>query len=411
MFWKTLILIIFFLLQTNIVFGYQIKKILSLPVEVVDITWNVDQSKMWICTWKGLSDLYGGQIWKSLDYGVTWAIVYDTLEDINYSIGGTSYTYEHGRVEGFLTLEYAGVDSGNDVLLMGNYYNDTPHRSHILRSIDDGTTWTPVTHSGTVDVPEICSLGGGKVWACETADAECVACSGGGGGDKSGTIFYSADYGENWVEYSEYTDTSRGPAMLYFSYDGDNVLLRAGKARVYGNQARIFKSTNDGVNWQIEIDPDPEDRVPADSDDYTGYQLDDTTLIGQMAYCGDGVVLATGTNYSNDKIIWKSINAGTSWSKTILATAAAGGEYNIVGIGYMGSGMVYVGAKDQIFKSVNKGSGWQAYDGLPQDETAWQMKYSTKVQKLFICGESGLYTLTPNAIEITGGVTFNGINF
>lgn len=190
-----------------------------------------------------------------------------------------------------------------------------------------------------------------------------------------------------WVNYQIGIDTVGIDYNIYsFAANGNNLYAGTG----FG----IYKSTNDGVNWnkiynyQASIIAVNDNYIFRDSwsgifkssndgitwvnDPNIGGQTESITTIGPNVY-----VCAYG--------LFKSTNYGTTWDTSIMSY-----EYYPKRMLLLGSN-IFIGESYRLLKSTNNGLNWNTI----LNHGVWSMAYIPG-QKIFVGSDSGVYVSTNN---------------
>jgi len=193
---------------------------------------------------------YYGTIYKSIDYGINWTQVYDEA--------GVYFIFD---------IAFLGNVAGEDIILAAGTGNDD--QGVIIRTDDSGDTWSLKDFWPDSDIYSLCDLGSGTVIASiEIWESLPIVHK----------ILRSTDYGVNWSE-SE-IDFS----MFRMLHMGDNIII--------GDNENIAKSTNDGYAWT------------------ESYVLNEP-FIGSLVKINDTTVYCTSSYYVGD--VFKTEDTGVTW--------------------------------------------------------------------------------------------------
>lgn len=232
-----------------------------------------------------------GKIMRTNDYGLTWNVVYSTGAG-----GGSNEIYYLGR----------------GICLAGTWTNT-------LRSTDYGLTWAPIAPNVPYsDAAVYVYLGNGRVIAS---------------GINWGYTYLSTDYGLNWAfltpERQPFGGSgSTGPRT--FCNLGNGIVLAG------ANDAKIWKSVNNGVDWTAKATLDA-GTVPA---------------VFKLIYLGNGIVIAGTQNFGR---IFRSTDYGENWTNL----GQQYGENTISALCYVGNGVVLAGGSNsKLLKSTDYGATW-----------------------------------------------------
>lgn len=253
------------------------------------------------------------KIYKSEDYGHTWNSVYQSDSIANY----------------FNAVSYLG----NGVVLVGSELGD------ILRSTDNGITWSIVTNAGT-SVRFILYIGQDTVFYSK---------SGGAGAGQAG-VYKSVDAGATWNPITIPTVTGVVDYALRLSYANNRVFIGVGSATA-GSQA-VWYSDGDystiGATWT---------KADVDIANHSQFQA-----VYSVATLENDVVLASsygGLSYGGN--IFKSTDGGVTFPNTILVDSTINVIFQVTYIG--GDGICLCGGGSgagdgNIYRSTNYGNTW-----------------------------------------------------
>lgn len=149
-----------------------------------------------------MGDLTTNEIYRSINFGATWAVASDTGQD------PTDFAY-----------------AGKGVVLCAN-------GTRILRSADAGATWSVATDTTDIAMQFVLYLGRGRVVA---------------GGTKVGAQVYlirSVDHGATWVQISALSETADGWGIRGGTALGDGAGLV-----LDGDAASIWRTADYGETW------------------------------------------------------------------------------------------------------------------------------------------------------------------
>ncbi len=234
------------------------------------------ESTGYICTYSGeiFKTVDGGENWEPLSRGyhetlysvaftddkTGWAISQNMLlhttdggvhwnNTNNISIFGGRKLFFTDKNHGWLLDDYGNklyktVNGGDEWTLLGSidgtgsklYFSDTLHgwfinaQGELSGTSDAGLTWTKTVLPSNLEVKDVVGENE-KVWIiCENQD------------ELRAELYYSDDYGVTWLE--QYHDFDMKNAVrLRRSVDGKMFLL--------GEGSKIFKSENDGRDWNL----------------------------------------------------------------------------------------------------------------------------------------------------------------
>ena len=281
---------------------------------------------------------YGGTIYASEDYGVTWSSVISVPD--TFRIHALAYL-DNGVVIATLTdsddlilrstdygQNWAGLYLGTALpirhstacvslgsgigligvdLYKGDYVAIHTPLPRILKTTDYGVTWVDQGVVGDIWydinwIRKLCYLGGGIVLAGTVAMP----------GHKGGWILRSTDFGSTWARVF---NTSSGTHIHISNLGGGEALC--GTYYVYDRVPVIYKTTDWGANWslflEIPVGGTPGDLLPGDN------------IMDSMAYLGGTSLLVTRCcmwGYDDEGVesqdfistIWRSTDNGQSWT-------------------------------------------------------------------------------------------------
>ena len=332
--------------------------------------------------------IFGG-LYKSVDKGNTWtytALQAATLFDMAVNNkgylfagdqSGVARTTDEGMSWSFSTNIHEIVFSVAVNRANQNVYAGTKG-GYIYRSTDEGISWT-VVHGATLFDTDVLGM-------CGTASGAMLAGTYGNG------MYRSNDNGATWVRVGQATLPS---GIVSLAYDPVNTMAYAGAGK-------IFRSSDDGVNW-------------------TGYDLPDQMTIYSIALNSLGRVVA-GT----DEGVYQSLDFGATWQAfngtlpagnvravclidslpAILAGVENDGLYRspitvptwsqrglkspaVFFLGPDHEGRIFAGTNDSVFVTTDKGSTWTTSNtGIPTQFTNAIVSYETL---LFAGTRRGVY--------------------
>jgi hypothetical protein len=277
-----------------------------------------------------------GGVWKTTDAGVNWNFLSQQWPDLHTSCVTIDPTNH-------LTI-YVGT---------GDYFGDQRHVTSnpygIQKSTDGGATWTTIGAPWLTDGKIVI-----KIWVNPANGLNLVVTT-------TSDIYRSLDGGTTWIRA---TNSNYNLATLDYSIARPlaptHYLYAAGVDGATPSNGVILRSTNDGATWGVLPVPMPSNGkfyvAPSKLFPDTLYALDD-----------------------NNHRVWKSVNAGGSWTNTtndfLNGGVFVGGDYNWSQIGYdsciatsskAGNDVVYVGLID-VEKSTNGGNSWNSIGGATWD--------------------------------------------
>ena len=216
--------------------------------------------------------------------------------------------------------------------------NVTPY-GYVNKSIDSGTSWTSQSLvSIAYRAYDITYKTNDTLFVCYRGTSP-IGCSAG----------KTINQGTNWTDLPNAAGTT--PNSIF--YDIDNSTLYMGEQN---STSHIFKSINDGASW---ITDHTFSTTNANANQFVKYgsYIYCSTNVGKIfrtvsgsgtwtqlaslpnvsntytIYVDGDVILAGGENTSNYSTIWKSVNAGASWTEVHIGSAAGNKVNEIIKVG------------------------------------------------------------------------------
>ncbi len=273
----------------------------------------------------GLAVGDGGTIRRSADNGATWTTVHlggAGMTSVAFAPGGTAIATDWNGVfwrstDGGLT--WNSIASGGAIYLQRVRFTPSgvglavnASGAALLRSVDDGLTWTPMSIDG--GLLDIASLDGGVVLA-------------GGGG---ATMLRSADDGQTWTSL---VTGDRHTLLAVARVDSSTAVA-------VGLGGTIRRTADAGATWS---------NVPSH------------VAIGLY-----GVAFAGGSSSQNglavgeNGTILRSADGGNSWS-TVATLPAMGGLRSVA---YASANVAVIGADNGLLRTTDGGASWTAVAGF-----------------------------------------------
>jgi photosystem II stability/assembly factor-like uncharacterized protein len=273
----------------------------------------------------------------SSDHAPSWQVQYTGVES---NLRGVSVTSESGVTDSGVTDN----DKHNYIVWV------TGSKRTILRSTEEGKTWTQLTIPGGADL----DFRGIKAFGADTAY---VMSS--GDGDKS-RIYKTADGGKTWT--LQYSDKRPGFFLDSLACDSKTHCLALSDP-VDGKF--LVLSTADGEHW-TEL---PRDKMPAALPKEGGFAASNTSI----AICGLGDDIYFGSGGAQTARVFHSADAGRSWSAVDTPVASGNAASGIFSIACHGSVVVAVGgdykepsaASHVAAYSTDSGVTWHLAEGQP----------------------------------------------
>ncbi|MHC4617382.1 MAG: WD40/YVTN/BNR-like repeat-containing protein [Planctomycetota bacterium] len=163
-----------------------------------------------------------GALYKSLDYGATWALTTTPNTSFNGTNGGT--------------LQFPWHDNANELMLYSTY-SDVSVISVLYRTESDGSTLT--------DVSPISDAAPRKMWALSVCpiDRQHIATAA-SVGLSQGAVFVSNDAGDSWTQSTPtVAGASRFESVAIAGNDRDVIYI-------WGNNLQISYSQDFGATWE-----------------------------------------------------------------------------------------------------------------------------------------------------------------
>lgn len=306
-----------------------------------------------------------GRIYKSTDYGANWSVA-NTFSNINHVSDIKRY--------------------GNTNIVLASTGGHA-HDGNVYRSTNAGDTWTLVNDwdGGIYE-------GHDNVYSLEQFGY--VFWHGGGYNEGDGSIWRSADTGQNWVDLrganpsghlqtvyyawdnssvfdnnntssSDYKSITDSWWVLHIKYVGNNVVLanrrpvRTGSTSSSSSSTvpELIRSTDHGINWT---------RVTTQSTNF----LNNGQLITEGLGNGRvvGVTHAEGSTNSDNANVYISTDYGENWNSTPKFTVnrnrVAGlthlGNGHVVFLAFHWTGSAWLSNGAEVYESLDYGETWNS---------------------------------------------------
>ena len=323
-----------------------------------------------------------GGVWKSTDYGHTWAPIFDeqptgsvgciavatSNPDIIYvgsgeglhrpdlSVGDGIYkstdagkSWTHLGLRDGQQIPQIAVDPRDPdrllVAVAGHPYGPNKERG-IFRSTDGGQTFEKVLYkdenTGGADVqidplnPEVAYA---SLWEAREGPWENGAWNGTGGG-----IFKSADGGKTWRPLSKGLPEGIAQANLAIAPGSTNRLFASVAT---ANGVNLYRSDDSGESWTTATtDPRPATRIGGGDLPVPKIDPKDANVI-----------------YMASIVTWKSSDGGKTW--TALRGAPGGDDYQNVWINPSNPDIILLGSDQGAIITVNGGQSWSSWYNQP----------------------------------------------
>lgn len=239
-----------------------------------------------------------GFLYKSTDAGATWT-------GLPINVTGPAITF----------VWYSLDKAGSTLILSGDY-------GIVAKSTDGGITWTSnQTQYSTALLFDIQTLpGSNKVWAVGRPLASTTR-----------QIFYSSDYGSNWVTYDI------GITGDFFSVS----MINQQTGYISGQNSKVYKTTNGGVNWLPKTQPS--------GTNYSLYTID--FIDENTGWTFVNLASVPGGN------VFKTTNGGENW----IQYSTGGSSENIYSADMVDANTgycVYNPSNRPVYKTTNGGVNW-----------------------------------------------------
>lgn len=319
-----------------------------------------------------------GGIWKTDDYGRTWAPIFDSeptgsigslfvapsdpniiyagsgegLHRPDLSVGDGIYkstdagkTWTHLGLRDGQQIPELAVDPHDPnrvfAAVAGHPYGPNEERG-IFRSTDGGQTWTKVLYrdeyTGGDDVlidPNNPQVVYATMWQAEEGPWENGSWEGPNGG-----IFKSTDGGSNWKKLTNGLPAGANQAHVAISRSNSQMLFAS---VAEGRGVKLYKSEDGGESWSIATDdPRPAQRIG-------GGDLPEPAIDPK----NPDVI------YMTSIVTWKSVDGGKTW--TGLRGAPGGDDYQNVWINPENPQIILLASDQGAIITVNGGASWSSW--------------------------------------------------
>jgi len=337
-----------------------------------------------------------GGVWETTDGGSTWTPLTDN--QVTLSIGSIAIDPTNTQII------YVGTGEQD---YLNSYYG-----AGILRSKDGGATWMQL---GQADFVGPFSAGAGGAYigslAVDTKTGYLFAGVLSTGPLGSG-IYQSTDGGSTWTVS---LSGAAGNAVLYDTNSGYLYAALGPCGSVCGGsgtlQAGVFVSKDDGTTWTSLNNP----TLSTTDVGRIGLALFPSTATSQ-AILYAGIAYATGASAGSLQGVWKSTDAGTTWT---LLTASTLTDYctpqcwfdNVIAVSPTNSNIVFAAGKVPVYQSLDGGSTWTdvstTANGVSVHSDTHALTFSADGSLLYIGDDGGTWVgSTPG----TTGVNWTSLN-
>ena len=318
-----------------------------------------------------------GGVWKTTDGGVNWI----PLTDNQVSLATGSIALDAQNPD----TVYVGTGEGN-------FNGDGYYGVGILKSTDGGQTWNNIVgpflrdYIGTIAVSPTNS----QVLVCGS-DGPIVS-----GTRQAGGIWRSADGGNTWTAVLTGNAVS-GTAVVFDPTDGSSVYAALGYYRG-GVRNGVYHSSDAGLTWQ-PLNGTGAASLPTSTAGRIELAIapsSPATIYAQIA----GTIVS-GTNSAPLLGIYKTTDAGTTWTKLNTTTLAGtwGAQmwyYNTLRVSPTDPNVVW-SAGIAVLRSLNGGTSWSALsltgpDGNDMHVDFHGLAFTPDGSKLYIGNDGGMYS-------------------
>ena len=336
-----------------------------------------------------------GGVWETTDGGTTWTPLTDNQPTL--SIGSIAIDPTNTQ-----TI-YVGTGEQD---YLNSYYG-----AGILKSTDGGSTWTQLGQSAFVG-PFSAGAGGAYIGSLAIDAAGHVFAGVLSTGTLGSGIYESTDGGKTWTVS---LSGAAGNEVLYDSNSGFLYAALGPCGSVCGSsgtlQAGIFVSADDGTTWTSLNNA----TLPTTNVGRIGLALFPSTATTK-AILYAGIAYATGASAGSLQGVWKSTDAGTTWT---LLTAPTLSDYctpqcwfdNVLAVSPTNSNVVFAAGKVPVFQSLDAGSTWTDVSSTPNGVSVHSdthaLTFSADGSVLYIGDDGGTWVgSTPG----TTGINWTALN-
>ncbi len=298
--------------------------------------------------WNNSDYVYGSGIYKSTDFGETWALLPST-------IGINIWNFSNVRALAFdpsgnlyaVTYAYKRKDGA------GNYYTN----GGLYKSTDGGTSWSAISPLST----STNYFNGDDVIPFTSST---IIFSTGLNGSTNGGIYRTTDGGSTWNKITANLPTANyrriafakdpnNPNTAYAQIESSNY-----SSPDYG-LAGIFKTTDAGATWNALTKPGNISSTGATS-------TTTASFLGTQGWY-DNVIAVDPFNsnniYAGGVEMMKSTDGGASWFQltywnSYYGTPEVHGDHHAIVFDPVSNNVVYLGDDGGIQKTTNGGSNW-----------------------------------------------------
>jgi photosystem II stability/assembly factor-like uncharacterized protein len=352
------------------------------------------QDLRWMKMWDANNWYLGGQggmFMKTTDAGQTWTMNNRAVGPIDLS------RYSH-KLEA--TMRF---DQNNGIICARN-------GAGILRTTDAGETF---------DTLRILSSGQGNIRGIYFVNSNLGFIS----GSDIYKLYKTTDGGLTWTQVPNLPDLGSGNAYYdVFATDELNIIT-CGTISGAGEQAKVYKTTDGGANWNTILLPTNQTIHDLEFVDANngylcgGLGFFKSTTDGGTTWSGGVSTPLGATNYkikaANNEIyvagnttnLFKSTDNGSSWITLNMNPSGSNSSLNYC-MDVVGSNIVVAGIRGNIYKSTNSGTDWNLLTQRVTESNFLRSFYVENTSGKIIV--AGYQTFTPGGIIISndGGNTW-----
>lgn len=276
------------------------------------------------------------------------------------------------------TLQHVSDYMSDGTALFANFYifpDDNPEPYKVVKSTNNGATWSEVAFPGTQDNLELIGVNGNTLFANSTT-----------GGDK----YYTSDNsGVSWTEITSNMPSDFMPVQV--RGDGTTAYLVGFETTSGSNYLRVYTSTDNGATaWMLQMNG----ITLANLD---GMDTDDDIHIVTPA-TGVAFLQIRYQGWDNRLLRWST----DTWEE---ATATGVNNLDLESIAY-NNGVLYVSTWNSgVYRSEDAGDSFTAMAGLPAGLSAEVIAF--KGNQVIITTSRGIWTYTESSTNI-GSEVKNG---
>jgi photosystem II stability/assembly factor-like uncharacterized protein len=270
-----------------------------------------------------------GGVWKSTNTGASWTALTDKLDSL--SIGSLAWESSDNTNSTFLI----GTGEGPN----GFYYS-----AGIFRTNDAGATFSKLAGSSIFERAAIPAVlvdpaNASNIVACVTAGQN---DPGGGIPAPTSGLYRSTDAGATFIQ------VKNGFCESLRATPGNFAVQYASLTRIGGNADGLYKSTDGGATFPAKL------TMPADPTDFKRLNVG----IGAGSAANQDIIYAGGKNAADVTVLYKSTNAGASFTTLTLDYCAGQCFYdNYIEVSPVNPNIVYFGGVG-LFRTLDGGTSF-----------------------------------------------------